>query len=309
MKNWLSDPEYYRSLIDDNHLLLRMELYRGHVPNYLREEDVKRFTKNIRKELLELSETEGRSGISGRQALSLFNEFVTKIRDKGQLITMTMVAEFFRNLPDKISAQIPNGFIDALFRIYEINILQEVKEAIFNINSSQIDSDICNYLNALNFEQGETVVSQETGDEITITPEWLAGIERYLFEDGLSESEIQTRRTAIHKEYIARTLSQDIKIKKMKITATGQFQQLFRKYYDSLKQHSLEPYVGNGNFRRALTEYHTDNFNSYDEKLKTDIRFMLKNLQKKFDYTAEGALIVALHVVENNLAEVYKDLN
>ncbi len=308
IKDWLSDPDYYRSLIDDNHLLLRMELYRGNVPDWLREEDVKRFTKNIRKELLELSETEGRSGISGRQALSLFNEFVTKIREKGQLITMTMVAEYFRNLPDKISAQIPNGFIDSLFRIYEINILQEVKDAIFNINSSQITSDICNYLNALNFEQGETVVSQETGDEITVTPEWLAGIERYLFDSTLSETEVAARRTAIHKEYIAQTLSQDIKIKKMKLTDTEQYGLLFRKYYDSLKQHSLEPYIGNGNFRRAITEYNTDNFNSYDTKLKNDIKFMLKNLEKKFEYTPEGALIVALHVVENNLAEVYKEM-
>jgi hypothetical protein len=94
----------------------------------------------------------------------------------------------------------------------------------------------------------------------------------------------------------------------MKLTDTEQYGQLFRKYYDSLKQHSLEPYIGNGNFRRAITEYNTDNFNSYDTKLKNDIKFMLKNLEKKFEYTPEGALIVALHVVENNLAEVYKEM-
>ncbi len=305
MKNWLAKPEAYKNRSDDNLLLLRMELYRGHVPGWLREEDVKRFTRPVRRQLLELSESEGRSGISGRQSLSLFNEFVSKFRDKGQLITMTMVAEFFRNLPEKIAAQIPNGFIDALFRIYEVNILQEVKESIFNVNETQMGNDICNYLYALNFEVGETVVSQYTGDEIEITPEWLDGIEKHLFGDDVDSSEAAARRQAVHREYIARTLSQDIRLKKMNIKDTQQFNQLFRLYYDSLKRHSLEPYAGNAAFRRALSEYGSDQFASYDTRLKADIKFMLQNLAKKFGYSAEGALIVARHVVDNNLAEVY----
>lgn len=308
LQSWISNKQLYIRYTDDDLLLLRMELYRGFVPEWLTEDDVKRFTKPIRKRLLELSEIEGQSGVSGRQSLSLFNEFVAKFREKGELITMGNVAEYFRNLQEKTASMVPKGFIDALFRLYEISILEEVKEAIFNVNEKQIKEAISNYLYALNFEVGETVRSKYTDDEFTITEAWLYTIEQYLFEEGLSATEISSRRRAIHKEYIARTLSQDIRIKKMDITETEQFAQLFKKYGDTLKKHALEPYMANSNFRRALTEYHTENFNSYDSRLKADIKFMLKSMQKKFGYSAEGALVAVMHVVENNLAEVYNDL-
>jgi len=308
LQNWLTEPDIYARQVDKKLLLLRMELYRGHVPDWLHADDVKRFTKPVRKELLDLSETEGQSGVSGRQSLSLFNEFIAKHIEKDQPITMTNVAEYFRNLPGKQAAMIPEGFVDELFRLYEIAILEEVKEAIFNVNEEQIRDAISNYLYALNFEIGETVRSQYTGDEFQITEDWLYNVEQYLFDAGLSASEIMLKRRAIHKEYISRTLSQEIRVRKKEITETEQFIQLLRKYGDSLKKHSLEPYMANSNFRRALTEYKTENFNAYDTRLKTDIKFMLKSMQQKFGYSAEGALMAVMHVVENNLAEVYKDV-
>lgn len=308
LQSWLADKTIYSAHTDDDLLLLRMELYRGFVPDWLNEEDVKRFNKPVRKKLLELSELEGQSGFSGRQSLSVFNDFVAKFRERDELITMGNVAEYFRNLPEKMAAMVPKGFTEALFRLYEITILNEVKEAIFNVNEQQIVDAISDYLYALNFEMGETVRSKYTENEFTITEDWLYGVEQYLFEEGMSATEIAARRRAIHKEYIARTLAQDIRIKKMEISDTEQFAQLFKKYGDTLKKHALEPYMANSNFRRALTEYHTENFNTYDSRLKGDIKFMLKSMQKKFCYSAEGALVAVLHVVENNLAEVYKDI-
>ena len=305
--NWLKDLDFYKKIIDDGFLILRMELYRGVVPSWLKEEDIKGFKKHIRKEVLNLSESDGKSGISGRQSLSLFNDFINKYREKGQLITMTNVAEYFNNIPDKIRAHIPNGFADSIFKLYEINILQEVKEAIFYYNNEQISRDICNYLYAINFDIGETVKCHYTKEEIDISEDWFKNIEQYLMKKDISEENRKLSRSKIQKEYVIKTLAQEIRVKNKDITKTTQYKTLFQKYSESLKIFSLVPFMENANFKRALHEYGTEKFKSYDSRLKKDIEFMLNNMQKKFGYSKEGAMLAVKHVVDNNLPEVYKD--
>ncbi|MBN2728324.1 MAG: hypothetical protein JXR53_03790 [Bacteroidales bacterium] len=307
-EKWLQDISHYKKYIDDNLLMLRMELYRGVVPNWLKEEDIKGFKKHIRKEVLQESENDGKSGISGRQALSIFNDFIGRFRDSHQLITMTHVAEYFNNLPDKIRAHIPNGFADAIFKLYEMNILEEVKESIFYYNDEQISKDICNYLFAINFDAGETVKSDYTGEELNIDEDWFKNIEQYLMDKSLSDIVRQEQRAKIQKEYVTKTLAQEIRVKNKDIRQTSQFKSLFGKYSESLKKFSLDPFMENTNFIRALHEYGTENFKSYDTRLKKDIDFMLGNMVKKFGYTKQGALIAVLHVVDNNLVERYKSL-
>lgn len=307
-ENWLKNIEHYKKYIDEKLLMLRMELYRGVVPNWLKEEDIKGFKKHIRKEVLKQSENDGKSGISGRQSLSIFNNFISRFRDSSNLITMTNVAEYFNNLPDKLRVHIPNGFADAIFRLYEINILEEVKEAIFYYNDTQIKKDICNYLYAINFDAGETVKCSYTGEDIDIDEDWFKGIEQYLMNKDLSDVQRQNERTKIQKEYVTKTLAQEIRLKNKKITQTQQYKNLFGKYSESLKKFSLDPFMGNTNFVRALHEYGTEKFKSYDTRLKKDIDFMLGNMVKKFRYTKQGAMIVVLHVVDNNLPERYKNI-
>lgn len=305
--NWLKDQDFYKKIIDDNFLILRMELYRGVVPSWLKEEDVKGFKKHIRKEVLKLSESDGKSGISGRQSLSLFNDFLNKYREKNQLITMTNVAEYFNNIPDKIKAHIPNGFADSIFKLYEINILQEVKEAIFYYNNEQISRDICNYLYAINFDIGETVKCHYTKEEIDISEDWLKNIEQYLMKKDISDESRKLSRSKIQKEYVIKTLAQEIRVKNKDIRKTTQYKTLFQKYSESLKIFALVPFMENSNFKRALHEYGTEKFKSYDSRLKKDIEFMLNNMQKKFGYNKEGAMLAVKHVVDSNLSEVYKD--
>ncbi|PLW94927.1 MAG: serine protein kinase [Marinilabiliales bacterium] len=307
-EKWLQNIEHYKKYIDENMHMLRMELYRGVVPSWLKEEDIKGFKKHIRKEVLEQSENDGKSGISGRMSLSIFNDFVSRFRNNGNLITMTNVAEYFNNLPDKIRAHIPNGFADAIFRLYEINILEEVKEAIFYYNDEQIEKDICNYLYAINFDAGETVKCSYTGEEIDIDEDWFKGIEQYLMDKDLSDIQRQSMRAKIQKEYVTKTLAQEIRLKNREITKTSQYKNLFGKYSESLKKFSLDPFMDNSNFVRAMHEYGSEKFKSYDTRLKKDIEFMLGNLVKKFGYTKQSALIVALHVVDNNLPERYKSV-
>ena len=60
INNWIKDIDTYRKYLDENRLLLKMELYKGIIPEWLSEEDVKGFSKEVRKDLIEESEKEGK---------------------------------------------------------------------------------------------------------------------------------------------------------------------------------------------------------------------------------------------------------
>jgi hypothetical protein len=69
----------------------------------------------------------------------------------------------------------------------------------------------------------------------------------------------------------------------------------------------LDPFLENENFRRAVKEFDQESFKTYDQKIQTDVRFMMKNLQKKFGYTRQGAKEICIYVIDNNLAKVFSD--
>lgn len=306
---WLKNKEYYQTFIDKNMLLLRMELYRGNVPTWLSEEDIKRFTRSVRADILALSEKEGQSGISGRMSLNLFNDFINNFCLDEEQITMNHVIDFFRQLPDKYQQLIPDGFLDSLFKIYEINLLQEVKEAIYFFNEEQISKEIQNYLFALSHELDQNLHCPYTGDDFFLNAEFMENIESRIFvgiDAAAGREELRNRQL---NEFVSYTLTQEMKLDNKTLTQTRQFTDLFDRYVESLKKSALAPYTGNENFRRSIAEYGKPEFESYDEKLRGDIENMLGNLQRKFGYTSVGALIVARHVIENNLHERYKDFN
>ena len=76
-----------------------------------------------------------------------------------------------------LDEQLPEGFLDSLRRMYNYQILQEVKESLYYYNEEQIARDIQNYLFALNFEPGTTETCTYTGERLEITEDFLAGIE------------------------------------------------------------------------------------------------------------------------------------
>jgi len=69
----------------------------------------------------------------------------------------------------------------------------------------------------------------------------------------------------------------------------------------------LDPFLGNANFRRAVKDFATDNFRTYDRKIRDDVTFLLDNLQDKFGYNEQGAREVCLYVVDNELTEKFRD--
>jgi hypothetical protein len=116
-----------------------------------------------------------------------------------------------------------------------------------------------------------------------------------------TEAQRRSFRNKIQKEYISKTLAQEIRIEDRNITETEQFKSLFKRYTKNLKENALAPYIHNDNFRRALKDYHTKNFQSYDATIKKDVNRLIGNLGENYGYTEQGALQVTLYAIDNDL--------
>jgi hypothetical protein len=93
------------------------------------------------------------------------------------------------------------------------------------------------------------------------------------------------------------------------ITETKIFETLNERYVYNLKENVLDPFLENKNFRRAIKDYHTDAFKSYDKKIQNDVTYLIKNLCDNFKYTEQGAREICMYVVDNDIAKKYKALN
>ena len=305
LKNWILKPENYAKYLDKNMLLLKMELYTGKIPNWLSEEDIKKFDKKTRKAIINESDSEGFAGISGRRSLTVFNSFIQKFANNEKLITMDLVKQFFERNKQSFGDDIPQDFIDKLEDLYDYNVLQEVKEAIYDYNESIISRDIQNYLYAINFEIGETKKCEYTNDVIEITEDYLQNFEARILKPNSTVKNRKDLRAEIHREYIKSTLSIEIRVENRKIDDTSQFKNLFDKYTRNLKENALAPYIDNENFRRAIQDFNTPAFENYDDRMKRDINLLISNLKMKFKYSDIGAKQVSLYVLENNLVKKY----
>jgi len=304
IKKWI-DPEKYKKHLDKYQLLLKMDVYTGKIPNYLSEEDVKKFDRGIRKSILGESESEGKRGISGRQSLNVFGTFLSRYGKSDKHITMDMVKEFFIEGNPKLSKEIPEGFLESLENLYDYNVLEEVKEAIYYYNENQISRDIQNYLYCINFEQEEKVICDYTGDTIEIDEDYFKNIEAIFLGSTSTIKERKSFRNDLQHEYIAKTLAQDIRVRKKSITETEQFNSLFQRYIRNLKENALAPYLENDNFRMAIRDFGKNDFHTYDDRLKKDVTFLINNLKKKFKYSQQGAQQISLYVLDKDLAKKY----
>ncbi|MFA8451643.1 MAG: hypothetical protein ACEPOW_13200 [Bacteroidales bacterium] len=305
IRNWIRNPQQYRKYIDPNYLLLKMELYTGQLPKWLSEKDVRLFDKDKRKGILAESEEEGFKGFSGRQSLNIFNRFFAKYSRTKKMLTMEMVRSFFYK--DKsLERYIPKEFVKSLEDLYDYNVLQEVKESIYSYNEKQISRDIQNYLFAVNFEIGDSKRCLYTDDVIDINVEFFIVLERILLGSTVSSEDAKQFRLDTRKEYISKSLAQEINIQGKQITETSLYKSLFNRYTRNLKENALAPYLGNENFRRAILDFHSPNFNAYDKRLKHDVNLMMTNMRNKFNYTREGARQICIYALDNKLAEKYK---
>jgi DNA polymerase III delta prime subunit len=302
MKEWISNPTKYSKYCDKNLLLLKMEIYTGMIPEWLEEEDVKKLDRKLRRKLILIEgDDEGNKGISGRESLEMFNSFYSTFRNRDDLINMDNLQEFFKN--SRYKEKIPDDFLPSLESLYDYNVLQEVKEAMFYYNQDQISNDIADYLFAVNHDIGADVECPYTSHKLDITEDYFAVIESRFMKPKASSSDRKNFRNETLKHYVAKTLHE---IKSgADIKSTQQFEYLMKKYYQSLKENVLSPFASNDNFRRAIKDYRTDTFKNYDKRIKDEVKLLIKNLAFKFNYTEKGAKQVCIHVIDKDLVNKY----
>lgn len=300
IKTWLKKPNDYKNYVDNNFHLLKMELYTGKIPFWLKEADIKSFDSGIKRGLLRESDAEGNSGFTGRQSINIFRNFLAQHKKPNHLITMAEVEAFFlKNKTKLFNDFITKDFITFMRRMYDYNLLQEIKECIYYYNKSQISKDILNYIYALSFDKGEEVINPYTNDYITVDEGFFNLFESIVLTP--DSDEVKSFRRDIQTTYISQTLAQEIQIEGIDITETALYKKILDKYTRSLKKNALTPFVENENFRRALLDYDSDSFAKYDARLKNSIKHLIKNLNKKYGYTKEGAIQVVIYLIDNKL--------
>lgn len=303
---WIGDPEKYRLYCDENLQLLKMEIYCGHIPPWLAEEDRKRLNAKRRRSIIDESESEGTDGFSGRDAIRTFSDFYASHARKDKLITMSSLVAFFARLPKELGGMVPEGFIDSLVRNYDYTILQEVKESLYYYNEEQIAVDILHYMFAVNFEPGTVQICQFTGQKIEITEEFLRLIEGRLLGPAADEEMRMRFRQGTQKEYTSTTLTQEIMLEDRHPKETALYQSLYERYVHNLKEKVLEPFLENANFRSAIKDFDTDMFKTYDKRIRDDVTFLMNNLcSDKFRYSKLSAKEVCVYVIDNDLARKY----
>jgi len=300
INNWINEKSKYTKYTDKNYFLLKMELYAGRIPDWLSEEDEKNFDSKTKRAIFSASKSEGKSGISGRQSLHLFNTFINKYKNDVNLIRMDDVYEFCNNSVD-INKNLNKDFIDSLVDQYDYNVLQEMRESIYYFNKKQISEDIINYMYCVNFEPDTRITVSYTGNTIDVTNDYFKNFEAVFLGATSTKKMRDAFRNEVQNEYVSKTLTDEIKVKKIKIHKTELFQNLFEKYTYSLKENALLPYVENESFRRAVKDYGTPSFKTYDGKLKRDVEHVLKNLMDKFNYSSIGVKQIALYVLDKKL--------
>ena len=302
---WIGKPEKYQLYCDENLQLLKMEIYTGHIPPWLTEEDRKRLTAKRRRKIIAESEKEGDHGISGRDSIKIFNEFYSTYAKENKLINMSVLCNFFTKIRKELSKLIPKGFLDSLLRMYDYTILQEVKESLYYYNEEQISREIQNYLFAINFETGSVQTCKYTGEKLEITEDFFESIEARLLGAKVPKDKRLSFREDSQKEYTSKTLTQEIIVDGKPITETKIYESMNDRYLYNLKEKVLDPFLENENFRRAIKDYDKEDFKTYDKRIRNDVTYLVKNLCTKYGYTEQGAKEVCIYVIDNDLAKKF----
>ncbi len=301
LMRWIQSPEEYSKFLDKNYMNLKINLYSGELPDWLSDDDAKRFDDKIFQEFLRESQDEGFSGISGRQSLQLLGDLVEKFTQPNRLITLSDVLKFFKELNLKEVNDIPSDFFQVLVNTFDYTITQNIKEAMYYFNELEIRNRIANYLYAINFEIGETVVNPYTNEEIVLSEDFYKSFETVILGANAPTFERRKFRREMLETYVNATLSQEIQVEGKRLEETNQFQKLYSRYLKFLKEFAMEPYATNPNFRRALLDFGTPSFENYDERIKNEIRNLLEKLKKKFGYPPKASIELTLYVIDNRL--------
>lgn len=308
IKNWIKDYRAYEKFCDADYLILKMDLYTGKIPEWLTKEDRLALKADVRKSIIAESEADGHQGFSGRESLAIFNDFYTPFSKK-RPITMRHLAEFFLDENADLRQSIPRDFIRHLTDLYDFIVLKEVKDSMYSYNEEEISRSILNYLVAITMNVGDSFknpfLKQE---EFVVTQDFFDIVEQHLMigrSDKNSRDGRERFRKAAIVEYARETLVREIQLEGKQITETKQFQEMFSQFTRSARENVLEPYLGNSNFRLAIKEYDTPDFDKYDSKIRDRVTHLFTNLRDKYGYALECAKAVVLYVFDNDLGKKF----
>lgn len=302
IKKWIPNSYKYSKYMDSKYLLLKMDIYSGKLPDWLSEEDIKSFDKTNRYNvIIKDSECEGIKGISGRNSLTIFNNFMSQ--HSGDIITMSALKEFFSK--NELLKILPEGFLTAICDLYDFDVLQEIRTSLYHYNKEVITKEVLNYLYAVNFDIDTIEECPYTNDKLTITEELFKSFENIILGTSVYIRDIENFRNDIRREYVTKAVSIEVRNQGKNITETELFNNLFERYSRNIRENALDIYATNDNFRRALLDFGDKQFESYDSKTKSDIDILLNNLVTKYGYTKNGAKQVALYVLDNKLNEKF----
>ena len=308
IKEWIADPKIYRKYCDENLLLLKMDFYTGLIPEWLSEKDKRNLNAKNRRKIIEESEFEGRGGFSGRKSILIFNEFYSMYSKKNDgLIEMKNLWDFFIKKNREMKKEIPEGFLKSLVKLYGYNVVQEMKESMYDYNEEKISRDIQNYLFATNFNIGDSEKCNFTGDVIKITEDFFNDLELKFLGEELDEKEKENFRKGIHQEFVSKTLTREIGVERKKITETLLYNSLYEKYKKNIKKNALNPFLNNENFRTAVKNFGNGGFKESDKRIQEEVMFLINNLKNKFGYTIGGAKQVCMYVIDRNLVKEYEE--
>jgi hypothetical protein len=301
-RDWITDPEKYRPFCDRNLQLLKMDIYAGHIPLWLQQEDLKQFTSKRRRAIIAESETEGDRGFSGRDSNRIFGEFYSVYGKNGSLVSMPLVCDYFGTKRKDLVSSVPEGFLESLLNSYNYTVLQEVKECLYYFNEERVSWDIQNYLYATNFDPGRVERSIYTGETVEISEEFFLGMERQILGKGVDPAAARSFRKETQHQYASKTLTQEIMVEGLPLTGTTVYKSLLERYVHNLKEKVMDPFQKNDNFRRAIKDFGTETFRTYDKRIREEVTFLMKNLQEKYRYSAKGAREICIYVVDSDLA-------
>ncbi len=303
---WIKDYAPYRKFCDPDWRLLKMELYTGHIPEWLVKEDRDALKAEVRKAVIAESEEDGHDGVSGRESLRLFSEFYARYQKK-RPITMRHLQEFFADEANPHRERLPRDFLRHLGDFYDFLLLAEVKDAMYAWNEEEIVRSIVNYLVSLPENTGDTVKNPFLGgEEFTVTDDFRDIVETHLVGPGSSVMQRRRYRDEAIRVYASQTLAREIGVEGKRITETRQFQEMYAEYTRTAREKVLEPYLDNPNFRLALKEYGSSDFEKYDARIRDRVLLLFRNLREKYGYDEECARLAVLHVLDGNLAGKFR---
>lgn len=300
LHEWIGDANKYSDFCDSQLLLLKMYIYAGIIPEWIKDEDRRSFKAPIRRKILSEGENEGFQGITGRESIRIFHDFYVYYSRGEKMINMQMLQDFI-NKNEEIKKKIPQEFLISLVDSYDYTILQQVKECLYFYNRNRISKDIQNYIFAMNFDTGAVEKNSATNQIVEVSEDFLKSIEDYLMGGKPEDADRKAFRNDIQQRYISATAA-EMRFEKKRLSQTSLYKDLLEMYSRNLKSGALDPFKESDSFRNAVKEYGSRNFLSHDKKIRKDVSYLIRKLMSKYKYTEHGAQEVCMYVIDRDIA-------